>query len=313
MPLIIIEGVDGAGKSVLTKQLREFLYGTYKHHGPYLDLGQHQLFEKYFSLMRAKGLGSWLIYDRSWLSEVVYGSIVRKAVRLSSAQLRMLERAALGCGLCWIYANPPHEEAFKNWSKGKEYVTDPTKFNQIRLRYASEFRKLSNKGHDVQMYDYTHTETLATVNDVFNWVGNTVNVNKGPGAGNFKEGNVLLLGDSVNIATGYHHWPFITSSATGCSSWLADSLDEAEINETDLYWVNVNDTYCWWPQVADGLPRWVQLLKPKAVVALGKEAKDIMNRYTWGCDTYSVYHPQYAKRFRSKEEYHLIDILTRGA
>lgn len=139
---------------------------------------------------------------------------------------------------------------------------------------------------------------------VINSARNGLNVNSGPGIGNFKKGCVLIVGDKQSPLIGtvsvYRpNWPFISSNPNGCSVWLASRLSEAGISAQDLYWVNAYS-----PR---GTPldcgRWVSELKPCGVVALGKGADK------WCQDNLMdhsvVHHPNFWKRMYPGKSYQL--------
>jgi hypothetical protein len=125
------------------------------------------------------------------------------------------------------------------------------------------------------------------------------------GAGNYVPGvKAFLVGEQTSHPEkNKHHAPFCSTKA--CSGWLNKLLCEANIDEKDLFWVNALDN--------DGTP--VDLgsmhahLKPGKVFALGKVAERQLAVYNV---TYTAFaHPQYWKRFKSKQPYPLIDELRR--
>jgi hypothetical protein len=125
--------------------------------------------------------------------------------------------------------------------------------------------------------------------------------NKGPGIGNFKPGNILIVGDTAsnplidNIDLPFVHWE-------GCSPWLAMQLDYAGVPETELYWVNGF-------RLDGGIQSkdFVDELQPRLIVALGEEAA----RWCEIADLKHtrVEHPQYWKRFRHADQYPLVNLL----
>ena len=123
------------------------------------------------------------------------------------------------------------------------------------------------------------------------------------GAGNYvPRVKVFLIGERTSHPEiNKYHAPFCSTKA--CSGWLNKLLCEANIDEADLFWVNALDN--------DGTP--VDLgsmhayLKPTYVFALGKIAERQLAVYNV---TYTAFaHPQYWKRFKSKQTYPLINAL----
>lgn len=129
--------------------------------------------------------------------------------------------------------------------------------------------------------------------------------NRGPGAGAYRRGAVLLVGERPHVARSgqlKHRLPFVSFDGAGCAPWLAEQLELAGVPETDLYWVNAYD--------ALGVPTdpaFVRDLQPRKVVALGKQAAEWCRDA--GLSFVEVPHPQFWKRFKSGEPYPLLDVL----
>lgn len=121
------------------------------------------------------------------------------------------------------------------------------------------------------------------------------------GIGNFRKGNILLVGDTPgNKALGYNT-PFVGS---GSGLWLLKQLEAADIPEDKYYWINARDNF---GVVADQM--FLDDLKPKRIIALGVEASkwamSLRNRY----NVVSCPHPQFWLRFRRNQEYPLFKLL----
>lgn len=118
---------------------------------------------------------------------------------------------------------------------------------------------------------------------------------------------VILIGDKPGPGrptTPHHHTPFY--STKNSSLWLNLKLVEAGIDELDLLWFNA--------ELADGSPldpvhiQDLEPLQPK-LIALGGNAEKWIRRAVPEVTYVKVPHPQFAKRFKSKEPYELIDVL----
>jgi hypothetical protein len=129
------------------------------------------------------------------------------------------------------------------------------------------------------------------------------------GAGNYQEGiQALIVGEShtagfvpaspkIDKAT---QAPFC--STEGCSGWLNQLLENAQIPEEKLFWVNsVHDG------VNTDLESLICRLKPYHVVALGKTAHAALDFH--GIVHHYFSHPQFHKRFKHNEPYPLIQFL----
>jgi hypothetical protein len=121
---------------------------------------------------------------------------------------------------------------------------------------------------------------------------------------------ILIVGDrpgpSAPVDPGFHHTPFY--STKHCSGWLNALQVEAQIPEESLVWINSTDHR--------GLPLPVGILDaldPHSIVILGGHARRWFDQAeAWkGYDfVEEVPHPQYWKRFKSKERYPLWEVLA---
>lgn len=118
----------------------------------------------------------------------------------------------------------------------------------------------------------------------------------------------VILGDTPGPGRpndpDYHHTPFY--STKNSSLWMNKQLVEAGIDERKLMWFNTT--------LADGTPleqgKVTQFFKynPK-IICLGGNAEMWVRRIAPTPVYVTVYHPQYAKRFKGKEPYALIELL----
>jgi len=122
------------------------------------------------------------------------------------------------------------------------------------------------------------------------------------GVGSFSQGVILIIGEQAsNPVTAPDQLPFCDH--VGCSGWLNQRFKATEIQEERLFWVNIlnNDG-----SVID-IKALVDQLKPDKIAALGNVAfEHCKNTHL---DVYHFYHPQYWKRFKTREPYQLISWL----
>lgn len=120
-------------------------------------------------------------------------------------------------------------------------------------------------------------------------------------AGNFESSCFVLIGESpANPSMMAKYYPF--RDTKGCSGWLNRLLDDENVQEKDLFWINAYHI--------DGSPNDLEILrylKDKKIICLGKKAEEWLKPSGLKHDL--VPHPQYWKRFRSKERYPLMDLL----
>jgi adenylate kinase family enzyme len=279
----ILEGPDGAGKTTLADSL-----GDSWHHSYYPD--PRVMFTETLKSI----ISDQKSVDRLYYSELVYSPIYHKTPQRYGNRTRMLDRMVLSEGRVVIACLPDYETCHKAWSSGREeMVSDEAQFKAIYDAYAA---MKYNTPHVT--YDWTK-ETLDDLAEKLTAV--EVYTNRGPGIGNFKPGNILIVGDTAsnplidNIDLPFVHWE-------GCSPWLAMQLDYAGVPESELYWVNGF-------RLDGGIQSkdFVDELQPRLIVALGEEAA----RWCEIADLKHtrVEHPQYWKRFRHADQYPLVNLL----
>lgn len=118
---------------------------------------------------------------------------------------------------------------------------------------------------------------------------------------------VVIIGDTpgpgkVHEKEGHHFTPFYSTKHS--SLWLNKLLVENDISEVNLLWFNA--------YLANGAPlapifieELRQLLNPKFIL-LGGNAETWFRKAAPTSPYVKVYHPQFVKRFKSKEPYALI-------
>ena len=121
---------------------------------------------------------------------------------------------------------------------------------------------------------------------------------------------VVILGDKPGPKRPkgpWHHTPFY--STRNSSLWLNRLLVDCGINEADLLWFNV--------EMADGSSldpihlRDLERFRP-TYICLGGQAEMWMRRNAPTSRYVKVYHPQFVKRFKSKEPYALIEAIKKA-
>ena len=122
-------------------------------------------------------------------------------------------------------------------------------------------------------------------------------------AGNFNNNGsiVVIIGEKPAGPSPFRRsYPF--NDVDGCSGWLNRLLAKAKIDESKLFWVNAYNL-----DDSSNDSSMVNEVNPKEVICLGKTAEKWAKENGWECKTF--YHPQYWKRFKSKEDYPLIEHL----
>ena len=306
--LTIVEGPDGSGKSELVARfLAHGVAADAVSHGPRLDEGTPELFRRYLEpLRRLRVTREPLLFDRSWLSEPIYGAVKRRGSdRIGTVGRRFLERVALGLGAAVLLPATPFELCRSRFlaarKSGGEYLRNAAElravydlYGQLASRTVLPVFQVDPRGDPLNLY----RETLAE----------RPRLDEGPGVGHWAPGRVTLLVGEQASDPACADVPFVSPDcrADNCAFWLTDALEQWGVRETELYWVNALD-----PARASLDPSFLERLKPRRVVALGKVAERWC-RAVARVDHVAVDHPQYWKRFHPHEPYPLRLVLCPG-
>lgn len=107
--IIVVEGVDGAGKSTFVQKLAERFEAHVVHTGPPQTNWQYQ--EHVTDMCNALAVSPWIIYDRLHLSSYVYGEVYGTGPRLDRNEWQTLEGMirTFGMGGLVVLADPSWE------------------------------------------------------------------------------------------------------------------------------------------------------------------------------------------------------------
>lgn len=294
--IIILEGPDGAGKSVLARKL-EARGARYVHHGP--PKKGEDLFETYLAALEQAVKASRdeprvTAFDRLHLGELVYGNLVRGRSQLGTMGVDLLERYAHARGAVVVLCLPPWRVCEAVWrtrqEQAGEYVKDVQTMHQVYRAYAD---LLFRDRRPYVWYDWTRhgaagfADALLACDPVM----------LPPGVVGGTHPRFLFVGERANTgANGGHDLPFM--SLKGCSAWLYNVLREAGFEERDVAFANARDCRGK-PHPDPMLPRanGLERMVGPNTIALGQVADDWLTGH--GIGHHTVEHPQYHKRFRA--------------
>lgn len=123
MAIIIIEGIDGSGKTTLAERIRELspVGARIEHHGP-LTLGVEQ--EYVLPIFNVKD-DELLIADRWHVGELIYGPIYRGVSLTEGRYNEIIERALDFKHAVKVIVNPPVEIIRERLTaRGEDYLKD---------------------------------------------------------------------------------------------------------------------------------------------------------------------------------------------
>jgi len=284
MAAIVIEGVDGTGKSTLAKLAVEKFGFEYRHLG--VPEPGEDLFRTYLNhLIEARSKN--IVFDRLHLGEVPYGNIMRGKSLITWDEVRVLNRVLWAGGGHLVVTKVPLGIALTNWRKrhGAEYVDTADRIRQIHEWYDNY---LANEGPGSPMvaYDYTSMEGTKVLEFMTRYA---CNESLEPEVNGSTSPTYLFVGESP---AGDYDVAFCSMKKS--SGFLNQVLWDAEFQEREMAFVNAFDKdYCprdlWFLWMDSGRP---------VVIALGNHAEKLLNDQ--GVPHLATNHPQFVKRFKAK-------------
>jgi len=299
--LIIVEGPDGGGKTSIANSLKGFYKAHHVHLGPFKSV-KRCLSDLYVDAMMPAVLGhSDVVMDRSWLSEVPYGLAFRAGSNRIKEGRRILERLALRCRVVVILALPPLEVVLSNYRRRRadEMLEDEGQLRAVYEWYDKEWVS------DLPTVRYDYTEGPGAFEELRRHIDGRLSEQLPHPTCFATAGDItapfLVVGEGFS-----HHqdgdrlyqWPFGSLSGAGCSRWLARELDQAEISERSLCWVNADAG----PDVLGTLVK-----GRKAIFALGAEAYKALESIQASHE--KIDHPQFHRRFHGRDPYRFVERL----
>lgn len=138
--MLIIEGIDGVGKTTLVENLRN--YGMKKYHFDY-DSKNMDLFSKYMKVLLEDD--GELVLDRSFISEMVYGPVIRNKCKLSIENYTKLLILYKNAGAKIIYLTAPKNVLLKRKNDEKsDYEVITNHYEELSKRYDEIMEYSSN-------------------------------------------------------------------------------------------------------------------------------------------------------------------------
>ncbi len=280
--LIILEGVDCAGKTTLANQLAEELGGAQiLHRGP---PEQHPLieYEKALDWYRPGGVSNHAICDRWHLGADVYGPLMRDDPGLEPEVRWHIEAYLRSRGGMLVLVEPPSPEVMleRMHTRGEDYVNDAQ-----ALHCLGAFRGVYDLSHLTKTV-YNGTVPISLLLDVANSLEETATeLTPFPSYVGPPLPRVLLLGDRRNTFSNERDGDaaFMPYNATS-GKWLLDALGDVD----DVGVANA----C---EIGRDLPRLIEALGLPKIVTMGTAAAGQCD--TVGLEHTHVFHPQYMRRF----------------
>lgn len=149
--IIIIEGPDGSGKSILAEELAKRTGYSLVHMTPPTSEEDSEEMEAAYAQM----LHGNKIFDRCWYSEMVYGPVLRDGSKISYPAMFRLEKLARKNGAIIIYATGKKKDLWRRCQARGEYlVTSTEAFDSIY----DGFEELMDAPHLIPVVRYEYKE-----------------------------------------------------------------------------------------------------------------------------------------------------------
>lgn len=138
--MLIIEGIDGVGKTTLVEYLQNC--GMKKFHFDY-DSKNMDLLSKYMKVLSIDD--KEIVLDRSFISEMVYGPVIRKTCKLSLEDYTNLLIAYKNMGAKIIYLKAPKDILLQRRNEDKsDYETIVNHYEELNNQYDKIMEYSSN-------------------------------------------------------------------------------------------------------------------------------------------------------------------------
>lgn len=155
--MIIIEGIDGVGKTTLVYYLETL--GFKKYHFDY-DIKKLDLLSKYMKILLLED--DYIVLDRSFISEMVYGPVIRGISKLSIEAYTNLLISYKNADAIIIYLTAPKEVLLQRRNNDKkDYEIIKYYYDELNKKY-NEIMEYSSKFIDITTIN-TYVENIEQV------------------------------------------------------------------------------------------------------------------------------------------------------
>jgi hypothetical protein len=144
--VIILEGADGSGKSMLASWLRDTHGYAIVKTGPPAPTGN--LTVAYLDALHAAIRGQPTVLDRLHIGESIYGPILRGVDRMGAEGLAAIERVVARHNVRLIICSPPWETLVAGWRSKEDLVKNEATLRTVRERYLEEADRLGLTPYD---------------------------------------------------------------------------------------------------------------------------------------------------------------------
>ena len=281
--IITIDGPEKAGKTTLINAIREISKGTTVVHWGPVDPDDRVYLEP---LKKAVASDQWVIWDRCWPSEHVYGKLLNRNRRLAVDPWLgewLYGRAVQSAGVK-IMLLPDHSERLKSYRDSSDLPVDPKIETEMYENYAKNYQ------WNILRNDYTPVGLQANYDRIHRlMIPITYQITKPPKyAGNLLA-EIVFVGESLKLG----------SDLKPAGAWLPFTT-----YLTSLYGRNLgNEAFkCGWTNTDSDIV--VETLADTSLIACGRKAEEWCNNIRENVKRVKVIalpHPAWLYRYNNAE------------
>lgn len=307
--IVVVEGVDGSGKTTLANELA-------KRHGDAVILHQvyrwkRLMFEYHTAVLRQAAhladQGRLVILDRMWPSELVYGKVYRGGSKFW-LEGRFMDRVLLKHAAVYVFCSGSLDvlEARNAKLKKERHELYSTSYRELYHAYEELYAQMASSWRlwDILRYSIEANDPVQFSKDILERSAFWRSRQYQPALahhcqnmlGHVGYAKVLFVGDRCNQKHRFMEWPFYEYG--NCSLFMTRCLEELGHCEHEALWTNA--TCSDQEQCGTDLAKFLSNTVPALnIVALGREASlglaraDVPHQF--------LPHPQYGRRFDQPE------------
>lgn len=145
--IYILDGCDGSGKTTLANKILETTLGATRMHfgAPKTDEEAFNYWQVYSNAIASVQPGQTVVFDRSWISDMVYGPIIRNRSEMSFQMYELLcsQVIAKGGGMI-IFCTANTDLLWRRCrQRGETFVKSKETIAQLHDAYEELFKKLT--------------------------------------------------------------------------------------------------------------------------------------------------------------------------